>query len=79
MDLSSKANLCFFPKLSKIFSIIFLPSEVDEHIVTAHCHRDKEVDVDPAYCSGKKKAGTGTYPCNTQPCMPKSVDLFFHN
>jgi hypothetical protein len=65
-------------KMFKIFSIIFLPSETCENTVTVHCHRDKEVEVDQAYCSGKQKPETGTYPCNTQQCRPRTVDLFFH-
>ncbi|XP_053402734.1 A disintegrin and metalloproteinase with thrombospondin motifs 18-like [Mercenaria mercenaria] len=47
------------------------PCAGGEQIVTAHCHRGKGEEVDPAYCSIDQKPGTGTYACNTQPCRPR--------
>ena len=42
-----------------------------KQVVTAHCHRNHREEVDPAYCDGDVKPGTGIFPCNTDPCEPR--------
>ena len=41
--------------------------------MSAICQKNFEEEVDPRYCTGLIKPATGEFPCNEQPCEPRSV------